>query len=46
MNLFATEVGRNLPPFFCFPFDNGRLDDVRFQPLLGTGNDCEERFCL
>ena len=41
--LFASEVGRDFPPFLGFPLQNSCGDATRFEPLFGTRNHVEQR---
>lgn len=43
---FSSEVGRNLTPFFSFPFLYGGCDVVGTEPILGSGYDLIQLFSL
>lgn len=44
--LFPSEVRRNLSPFRCFPFQDGRGIGVGVEPLFRPFDHVEDRFVL
>ena len=44
--LFPAEVGRDFTPFRGFPFDDGVSEIMGVKPVLGSGDNLIELFCL
>lgn len=44
--LLPAEIGRNLTPFFCLPFNEGIPEAMCFEPLFGTCHYLIEIFRL